>query len=81
MFCYCLKFEHIVLGEAVNCATIAEFLIRIARYSIAQLRMKINPKGAFRGSTLSTKAARACDVGLFSLCADFCHNTRNRIKC
>ena len=43
MFCYCLKFEHIVLANAVNCATIVEFLIRIARYSTAQRKLKINP--------------------------------------
>ena len=63
MFYYCLKFECIVLTNTVNFATIAEYFIRIARYSTAQLRMKINPKGAFRGS-----GARACDVGfIFTL--------------
>ena len=45
MLYYCLNFKRIVSASAVNCATIAEFLIRIARYSIAQRKLKINPKG------------------------------------
>ena len=63
IFCYCLNIKRIVSANAVNYATIAEFLIRLTRYSTAQLRMKINPKGAFRGS-----GAGACDVGfIFTL--------------
>ena len=39
------KVRTYCVNQCWNLATIAEFLIQFARYSIAQRKLKINPKG------------------------------------